>query len=95
MQTDEIVRRLLNRPVTPDRALKVLHLLETPTQRDHVVDALTETYGRCEKCGERWNVDECPTCGGAVVGGGLSAALIVDSALTPSVVAAHFTRYRR
>jgi hypothetical protein len=49
MQTAEIVRRLLNspdrtrrpRPVTPERALKILHLLEIPAQRDHVVASLS------------------------------------------------------
>ena len=32
METAEIVRRLLSRPVTPERARKVLHLLERPSQ---------------------------------------------------------------
>ncbi len=36
MDTAEIVRRLLTRPVTERRALKVLHLLETPEQADEV-----------------------------------------------------------
>ena len=66
MQTDEIVRRLLGRPVTPERALKVLHLLEKPSQAQEVIEGLT---------GE---VKE-----------------VVQQALTPQVVQAHFARYRR
>lgn len=42
MDTAEIVRRLLNRPVTPERALKVLHLLETPGQLNEVLASLGE-----------------------------------------------------
>ncbi len=42
MDTAEIVRRLLTRPVTPERALKVLHLLERPSQLRDVLDALPE-----------------------------------------------------
>ncbi len=42
MQTSEIVRRLLSRPVTDTRALKVLHLLTTPEQVQEVIDALPD-----------------------------------------------------
>lgn len=44
MQTAEIVRRLYSNPrlgVTPERALKILHLLDTPAQRDAVVARLS------------------------------------------------------
>ena len=42
MQTAEIVRRLLTRPVTPDRARKVLHLLEKPSQLQELLTAVGE-----------------------------------------------------
>ncbi len=40
MQTSEIVRRLLSRPVTKERALRMLHLLETPGQVHEVIEAI-------------------------------------------------------
>ncbi len=44
MDTSEIVRRLTDRPVTPSRALKVLHLLETPEQLAEVLAALSDEH---------------------------------------------------
>lgn len=40
METKEIVRRLVERPVTAIRALRMLHLLNTPEQLAEVLAAL-------------------------------------------------------
>lgn len=40
LDTPEIVRRLLSRPVTATRARKLLHLLESPEQLPAVLAAL-------------------------------------------------------
>ena len=42
METAEIVRRLLTRPVTPDRARKMLHLLEKPSQLQELLTMVGE-----------------------------------------------------
>ncbi len=44
METPEIVRRLVERPVTPIRALRMLHLLETPEQLAEVLAALSKKH---------------------------------------------------
>ncbi len=44
MDTPEIVRRLVDRPVTPIRALRVLHLLEKPEQLAELLAALSKKH---------------------------------------------------
>lgn len=42
LDSPEIVRRLLNRPVTAERAIKILHLLKKPSQLAGVLELLAD-----------------------------------------------------